>query len=315
MKYSRSQAEKLARQIRDRFGDKIARATHGSSVPPKFLAGLISVEAGKDSKGQLSETATRFEAGVFAKLQAVREGTRSNWSGIKTAHIRDATDASLRALATSYGLTQVMGWHCINNLDCTVADLRDPDKHLNYAVDLLQLNAAGGDFERQEYVGEFKQWNSGSETGKTYDPDYVHNAGAVMDAYADLDSTPIVTEDEEKPERHSQETEQKETQVETVQSNPPVVEIKSNGVSWWTKIQAALAPITTFATGVGLKIGGVTITRDVLLVFMICLTVSFAIGAWVYNKGKDREQERLRWGMDNLADRNRNNVVAAGSKL
>ena len=78
--------------------------------------------------------------------------------------------------------------------------------------------------------------------------------------------------------------------VETVQSNPPVVEVKANGVSWLTKIQSAIAPIGTFATGVGLKIGGFTITRDVLLVFMVCLTVSFAIGAWVYNRGKNPAQ-------------------------
>lgn len=186
MKYSSASALKLAQQIRDRFGLKIAEATEGTPVPPKFVAGLIAVEAGKKN-GQILETATRFEPGVFAKLQQVRDGQRKSWSGIKTAHIRDAVDLALRALATSYGLTQVMGWHTINNLDCTVAELRDPEKHLGYAVKLLLLNSADGDFERKQYVGEFREWNSGREQGATHDPDYVYNASAVMEGYTELE--------------------------------------------------------------------------------------------------------------------------------
>lgn len=194
LRYSEQQAKKIARQIKDRFGLKIAQAVAGTPVPAQFVAGLIAVEAGKDRKGQISETSTRFEPGVFAKLQQVRDGKRSQWSAIKRQDIQDSPDLALKALATSYGLTQVMGWHCIHNLHCTVGDLRDPEKHLGYAVKLLMLNSADGDFERQEYVGEFREWNSGNEQGKTYDPDYTHNAGLVMYAYAALPDTQTVVE-------------------------------------------------------------------------------------------------------------------------
>lgn len=317
MKYSSQQAEKIASQIRERFGLKIAQAVEGTPVPAKFVAGLIAVEAGKDKKGQISETAMRFERGVFARLQQVRDGKRSEWSGIKTKDVHDASDLSLKALATSYGLTQVMGWHCIHNLNCTVAGLRDPDRHLGHAVKLLMLNSADGDFERQEYVGEFREWNSGSEKGKTYDVDYVHNAGLVMDAYAafpesaKLDTqtgveppVAVVPVVEDKP---------KEPTVTTVPSHPPVVEVKSTGVSWTTKISATLAPIGTFFGAVGLKIGGVQITNGVIITFLIVFAISFAVGAWIYNEGKKREQEKLKWSMDNLANAEKGNVIAKGS--
>jgi len=186
MAYSTAQARKIAEQIHSRFGRKIANACQGTPVPPAFLAGLVGVEAGKDRNGQLKEDATRFEPHVFAALKAVRDGQRRSYSRITRAQIQDSSDAALRALATSYGLCQVMGWHCINSLDCSIAELRDPDKHLRYAVNLLLLNASGGDFERAEYAGEFRQWNTGSESGKTYHADYVANAGAVMAAYREL---------------------------------------------------------------------------------------------------------------------------------
>lgn len=199
MKFSNDTAQKLAKQIRVRFGLKIARAVQGTPVPAKFVAGLISVEAGKKN-GQITETATRFEPHVFAKLKQVRDGGLTQYNKIRRAQLKDATDDALQALSKSYGLTQVMGWWSLH-LDCAVADLRDPEKHLDYAVKLMLLNS-NGDFERQEYVGEYKQWNSGSETGKTHDPDYVFNAGSVMDAYAEFDpieADSLVTDSVTKP--------------------------------------------------------------------------------------------------------------------
>lgn len=183
MKYSKSTAQKLAAQIRQRFGLKIARAVKGTPVPQKYVAGLISVEAGKKN-GQIVEDATRFEAHVFAKLKAVRDGSLLQYNKIRTTQLKDTSDGALRNLATSFGLVQVMGWWTFH-LGCTVAQLRDPETHLTYAVKLMLLNS-NGDFERGEYEGEMRQWNSGSEKGKTHDPDYVFNISAVMDAYEEL---------------------------------------------------------------------------------------------------------------------------------
>jgi hypothetical protein len=196
MALTKSQARKIAQQIYTRFGARIAAACAGTPVPPEFVAGLISNEAGKDRAGNIVPTATRFEPGVFRKLKQVQDGLRKSWSGIRQRDIKDAPDPALRALATSYSLTQIMGWHCIHNLDCTIAQLRDPNLHLVYAVKLLMMNAASGDFERREFAGEFREWNTGSEGGKTYHADYVANGAAVMAEYAEfpqIPAEPVVT--------------------------------------------------------------------------------------------------------------------------
>ena len=105
----------------------------------------------------------------------------------------------------------------------------------------------------------------------------------------------------------------KEPTVTTVPSHPPVVEVKSTGVSWTTKISATLAPVGTFFGAVGLKIGGVQVTNGVIITFLIVFAISFAVGAWIYNEGKKREQEKLKWSMDNLANEAKRNVIAKGS--
>src|SRR4051812_24414209 len=107
-KYTKAQAAAKARQGHDRFGQRIADACAGSAVPADFLAGFIGVEAGVDRRGQIREDATRFEPGVFRHLELVRDGLVSSWSKITTADIANCTDGALKALATSYGLTQIM---------------------------------------------------------------------------------------------------------------------------------------------------------------------------------------------------------------
>ena len=239
MKISVLTAQKLAKQIRDRFGLKIARAVEGTPVPAKFVAGLISVEAGKKN-GQIVENAIRFEPHVKTKLQQVRDGELTQYNKIRRAQIKDASDDALNALATSYGLTQIMGWWSIH-LDCKVADLRDPDKHLKHAVELMLVNSRG-DFERAEYVGEYRQWNSGSETGRTHDPDYVYNAGAVMDAYAELDPIdavpPEIIDPPATPEPPKPEAPPTPADVVVIAEQPKETNPKEKGEvsgpkSWW----------------------------------------------------------------------------------
>lgn len=181
-KYTEKQAEAKARQIWERFGSKIAEVCAGTPVTEEFLGGFVGVEAGT-SHGVISETATRFEPGVFHHLQLVRDGLAKSWSHITTADLQGATDDALHNLATSYGLTQIMGWHMIHDLAGSIADLRDPDKHLGYAVQLLDV-VADKYLRLRNWEAVLHIWNSGTPTGRTYDPDYVHNALAVKAAYA-----------------------------------------------------------------------------------------------------------------------------------
>lgn len=181
-KYSAKQAKDKATQIHDRFGSLIHDACVGSLVPEDFLGGFVGVEAGVDKNGQIRTAATRFEPGVYHHLIAVRDGLLHSYDNVTHADIAGANDDAIKNLATSFGITQIMGWHCIHNLNCTIDELRDPNIHLHFAVQLLQIT--GGAYLRHgDFSSVLHIWNSGTANGKTYDPNYVYNALAVKAKY------------------------------------------------------------------------------------------------------------------------------------
>lgn len=293
-KYTPSQAKSLARQIKTRFGPRISLACAGTAIPTSFLAGLISVEAGKDRQGRLQENATRFEAHVFTALRAVREGRRAPYNRIQPQHLSGASDAALKALATSYGLGQIMGWHTVNNLKCTVADLRDPAKHLGYVVELLKINSKDGDFERKDYIGEWREWNSGSETGRTHDPDYVANASAVMKAYESLP-------DEPEPQ--------------------PTVPVPKDQPSKTSKIVTIGTTVTGLLTAAGITFekffataGTALVDKPMGVVYLIAATVIVGLGIWAFNEAKKRAHERTMKQAELAADPDMSNVVMVSRK-
>jgi hypothetical protein len=193
MAYTEAQAKRLAKQIFDLFDKQIYEATLGTFVPPSFVAGLVGNEAGKDRHGNIVRSATRFEPHVFAALKAVRDGHRAAYNRITRADIADASNDALRALAHSYEATQIMGWHVIKNLHCTIADLRNPEKHFFYTVKLLLSNEDNDISTKTEagYERAMREWNTGKENGKTYHADYSENAAAVRRAYRELEKNRV----------------------------------------------------------------------------------------------------------------------------
>jgi len=181
----RSNSKGLAVKIKAILGQQITAACKGSIVPVSFLAGLISVE-----NAQVNPLAYRFERGVYDKLKALRNPLkfwRREWNGITPADLKGLSDDALVNLSTSFGYTQIMGWWAIVmskrlTRSITVADIRDPKKHLDIAVLLLNLTARRH-LTSYAYGDTLRIWNTGSSTGKTYDPDYVPNALAVMNDY------------------------------------------------------------------------------------------------------------------------------------
>ncbi len=183
-KFTNSQASTLAAQIRSQLGVRIKAATDGSLASQSLLAGLISVESAKNADGSINETSTRFEKGVYLKLLSVRDGVRTSYNNIHRNQLTGMSDAAIKNLATSYSLTQIMGYHLFT-LKCTIAELRDPERHLYYACDLLEITSKVF-LKQNRFEPVFRIWNSGSPEGKTYDPSYVFNALAVKSAYREI---------------------------------------------------------------------------------------------------------------------------------
>ncbi|MGH9434741.1 MAG: hypothetical protein ACRD06_01940 [Terriglobia bacterium] len=177
----------------------IVSAVSRSSLPAEFLGALTGNESGG------SADARCFEARVYADLQAVASGRIPAYGSIGrtqlssalkqamiflergvegtelTQGIREDTseeaiepeDRGLRDFSTSWGFTQIMGYHLIGRKE-RIRALLDPQFHFPLAVELLSEFARrfrlrlSSDFDLL-----FRCWNTGRPDGATYDPAYV----------------------------------------------------------------------------------------------------------------------------------------------
>jgi hypothetical protein len=192
MAYTDAQAKRKAQQIYDRFGQLIHDACLNTGVAESFLAGFTGVEAGIDSKGNIKPEAVRFEKGVYADLISLRDNgfcfvggqRKKNYSGITQLQLAGLSDASIRNLSTSFSFSQIMGWWTFW-LGCTIAELRDPQRHFHYTVKLLK-HVGGSYMRRGDLEAVLRIWNTGSANGKTYHADYPANALKVKKFYEQI---------------------------------------------------------------------------------------------------------------------------------
>lgn len=196
----------LMQAIRARWQGTISAAVSGVAIPEAFLAALIANESGGDPD------AHRFEHGVLAHLWEVVLGRQPRFGSVSSINLRNyvasytaapvTAPATIPAnafqrldeLATSWGLTQIMGYHVLEWVSIpgwyrTVDDLRVPESNLRCATLLLTQFAnsfhldLGGDFSELLHC-----WNAGSPEAPTFDPAYVPNALHRMDLYSSLAS-------------------------------------------------------------------------------------------------------------------------------
>lgn len=187
--------------IRTKWGAQIAAACAGTLVPESFLAALVANETGGDA------TKTRFESSDFAEMCETVIGKRAHFQSlgavdlIPTLADRLAVNLhptiltglqTLANYATSWGLTQIMGYQTIP-FHRTLAVLTDPAEHLKFAVVLLVQFANRWDLSLEpldrgpnpDFEKLFACWNCGEPfPEKTFDPHYCANGLLRMSLYA-----------------------------------------------------------------------------------------------------------------------------------
>lgn len=190
--------------IRAQWRDAIEQATAASSVPPALLAALIGNESGGKDDAQ------RFEPVVFERLKEVLLGTRPHYSpagirrAIAAADLRAYCDPGvgeergsfadslqcLHNLATSWGLTQIMGWHLVEfQSGLGTGYLQAPTGNLNFATRLLAWFAEHYGLDLAKDFRELLTcWNTGEPAGATFDQHYVANGWDRLLAYQDLEA-------------------------------------------------------------------------------------------------------------------------------
>jgi hypothetical protein len=195
---AREQVE-LMRKIYQSLGTTLKAAAAQSSVPESFLAAVVANESAGNPQ------ASRFEPAVFEALCLVLLGKKSSYAPAGIHHplgIQElipyidpgsqgggpsgnflAMLGRLRDLATSWGLTQLMGWHAVE-FSRTLPMLQQPRSNLDFANFLLSYFASRYGLDVTKDFGDLLTcWNTGSPTGNTFDPQYVPNGLARQAAY------------------------------------------------------------------------------------------------------------------------------------
>ena len=210
---ARTEAEhRLMRKVFARCDGFIQEACSSSSVCPEFLGALTANESGGD------RAAVRFEPSVYGHLKALAAGERPRYGGIcaqalceeltevlhpKTGEFHEKflnslfmagqaselfrlADEALRELASSWGFTQIMGFHLIGRQG-TVRDLVEPRFHYHFANQLLAEFAESYRLDlAREFEELFRCWNTGQPDGRTADPAYARNGLRRMELYREL---------------------------------------------------------------------------------------------------------------------------------
>lgn len=205
---------RLMARVRERCHVHLAEACRYSSVAAEFLAALVANESGANPR------ARRFEPAVYGHLAAIAAGRAEKYGSLTlprldaelgemlhpksdayhaaqldaafaathAGEIAAARDEALRELATSWGYTQIMGYHMVGRAG-TARDLLEPRFHFRIALELLaeftqryQLDA------RREFAELFRCWNTGQPYGATTDPAYVEKGLRRMEIYRGSES-------------------------------------------------------------------------------------------------------------------------------
>jgi len=208
---ARQREVKLLRRVQERCQAVLAEACRYSSVPPAFLAALVANESGGDAN------AKRFEPAAYHHLKSLAAGKRPTYCGHDRAslegeiaemlhpksatfhgpflnalgerHARDLAarqDEALRELATSWGYTQIMGYHLVGRPG-TVLNLLEPPFHCRFALELLADFAERYQLDlTRDFAELFRCWNTGEPYGATFDPAYVEKGLRRMEIYQRL---------------------------------------------------------------------------------------------------------------------------------
>jgi hypothetical protein len=204
-------------RVEQRCGAWIERSCQASSLPADFLAALVANESGGDPD------AARFEPAVYRHLQAVAAGFTPGYAGVDAQDLSEEvaemlhpkadayhrralpgvagagganplqslSEEALKELATSWGYTQIMGYHMVGR-GGTPRDLRDPERHFRVALELLAGFAEEFQLDlRSEFEELFRCWNTGQpyeppRGPATTDPGYVAKGIRRMALYAKL---------------------------------------------------------------------------------------------------------------------------------
>ncbi|MBW7857712.1 MAG: hypothetical protein H3C43_05335 [Leptonema sp. (in: Bacteria)] len=169
------QDDAIMLHIYRRLNSEIVSSVQGTEIPASYLAALISLEShppgNRDSR--------RFEPKVYQRLLEMKNNGR-NFARLPLHQIQLLSDSELRRLATSYGLTQIMGYHCLD-LGCSIEDLAG-QYHLVWSVAYIRRHYLK-QIVAKDWEACFRIHNTGRPEGATHRDDYTEKGLLRMKYY------------------------------------------------------------------------------------------------------------------------------------
>jgi hypothetical protein len=153
------------------YGEQINEISAEMDLPYEYLMALAVLEcSGEKPSGQ------RFERHVFNELMKVKEGRRKKYEMATREKLESLSEEEIRALATSWGPFQLMGYK-VFELDISIEDL-DNDEDACYQGARWIKKQYGRYLNKKKWKDAFHIHNTGKRfplSGKpqTHDPYYV----------------------------------------------------------------------------------------------------------------------------------------------
>jgi len=147
-----------------------------NSIPDSFWGALTCGETGAYLWHDLTVPA-REEPAVLRHFENVLSGAEEAYGGFKQAELSRLSSDQVKALASSHGLTQVMGYNALS-MGFEVSDLDDPHKHFDIAAALMaRFCEQFGLDPLKDFEDMATCWNAGhpGPTAHTIPPEYAAN--------------------------------------------------------------------------------------------------------------------------------------------
>lgn len=171
---------RLMRRVYLCWGRLVRSVCQSSPFPPEFLAALLANESGGDA------SLSHFHPSIHQRLLAVQSGELLHYAGVTRDELDRMSEGELAACASSWGLTQIMGYRVLR-LGETPRRLLDPEFNLRQAVRMLGIFA-----ERvhagllRDFENLFRCWITGRPDGITTDPEYVEKGVRRLNVYRNI---------------------------------------------------------------------------------------------------------------------------------
>jgi hypothetical protein len=166
-----------------------AAKTAGSAAAAATAVSAPTADRPPTASDPKSDTQKASTAGAKAESYHAEHLTAA-FSANSAPALSALEDEAIRRLATSWGLTQIMGYHMLGRPE-PVAKLCDPAYHYRIAAQMVEEFASRFHLDpERDFEALFRCWNTGRPDGKTYDPSYVQNGMRRIEICRQLKAAP-----------------------------------------------------------------------------------------------------------------------------